>query len=196
MTNIKQICVFASSSNELSDIYFDAASKLGTLIATNGYNLVYGGSRRGLMYACAKSVKDNGGKVFGVMPEKIAYELKCANPDDCDEFFLTQGMRDRKAKLDEISDAIIAIAGGYGTLEELSEMIVQKQLGYNNKPIVILNTEGFYDNLLKFFETMIEKRFANSASRKIYYVANTPQEAVDYIKNYVPEEIAMKFIPQ
>ena len=120
--------------------------------------------------------------------------MGCANPEDCDEFILTKGMRERKAKLDELSDAVVAIAGGYGTLEELSELIVQKQLGYNNKPIVILNTDGFYDNLIMFFESIINRNFANEESRKLYYVAKTPSEVIEYIKSYQPEEIGLKFV--
>lgn len=190
---IKNICVYASSSNELSEIYLKEAEKLGTLIASNGYNIVYGGSRRGLMYACAGAVKQSRGRVIGIMPEIFA-NPKFANPEDCDEFYVTPGMRERKALLDEKSDAVIALAGGFGTLEELSEMIVQKQLGYNMKPIVILNTNGFYNNLIEFFENIIKEKFANSASRELYYVASTPEEAVKFIKNYIPSETESKFI--
>ena len=194
MTNIiKNICVFASSSNHLEPIFYDDARKLGLLMGNSGYNIVYGGSKLGMMYACASAVKENGGKIIGIMPERLA-NMGCANPDDCDEFILTPGMRERKAKLDEKSDAVIAIAGGYGTLEELSELIVQKQLGYNNKPIVILNTDGFYSKLIDFFDTIIERNFANSESRKLYYVAKTPEEVVEYIKTYQPEEIGSKFV--
>ena len=190
---IKNICVFASSSNHLEEIFYKHAKELGMLIGKNNFNIVYGGSKLGMMYACAGAVKECGGKIIGIMPEKLA-NLGCANPEDCDEFILTQGMRERKAKLDELSDAVIAIAGGYGTLEELSELIVQKQLGYNNKPIVILNTDGFYDNLISFFETIISRNFANEDSRKLYFVAKTPIEAIEYIKNYKPEDIGSKFV--
>ena len=191
--NIKNVCVFASSSSALEKSFYTVANELGTLLAQNGYNIVYGGSRLGLMYACAGAVKENGGKIIGIMPERIA-GFGCANPDDCDEFVVTEGMRERKALLDSKSDAIIALAGGYGTLEELSEMIVQKQLGYNKKPIVLLNTNGFYDNLIGFFENIIEEKFANAESRDLYYVASTPAEAVKFIKNYIPEKIKSKFI--
>ena len=194
MTNkIKNICVFASSSNYLEEVFYKDARELGLLIGQNGYNIVYGGSKLGMMYACAGAVKETGGKIIGIMPERLA-NMGCANPEDCDEFILTAGMRERKAKLDELSDAVIAIAGGYGTLEELSELIVQKQLGYSNKPIVILNTDGFYNKLIEFFETIITREFANAASRKLYYIANTPLEAIEYIKTYIPEEIGTKFI--
>lgn len=193
MTNIKNICVFASSSNYLDEEYYKQASLLGELIGKNGYNIVYGGSRLGLMYASASAVKANGGEIIGIMPEKLA-NMGCANPEDCKEFILTSGMRERKAKLDELSDAVIAIAGGFGTLEELAEILVQKQLGYNNKPIVLLNTLGFYDNLLKFFDDIIDRNFANKNSKKLYFVAQTPQEAIDYIMNYKPEELGVKFV--
>lgn len=191
--NIKNICVFASSSNHLDEIFYKDARDLGLLIGQNDYNIVYGGSKLGLMYACAGAVKETGGKIIGIMPEKIA-NFGCANPEDCDEFILTAGMRERKAKLDEISDAVIALSGGYGTLEELAEIIVQKQLAYNNKPIVILNTDGFYDKLIEFFDVIIKRNFANPASINLFYIAKTPQEAIDYIKNYQPVEYDVKYV--
>ena len=186
---IKNICVFASSSNYLSQCYYDDASELGKLIGENGYNIVYGGSTLGMMWACAQQVKLYGGKIYGVMPQKLV-EMGCRT-DNCDEFHLSVGMRDRKAKMDEISDAVITLSGGFGTLEELAEMIVQKQLGYNKKPIVILNTNGFYENLLKFFDNMVAEKFANKITNTLYFVANNPIEAIDYIKNYVEPEYIM-----
>ena len=106
------------------------------------------------------------------------------NPGNCSKFILTKEMRERKAKMDELSQAVIALPGGFGTLEELSEMIVQKQLNYSNKPIVILNSFGFYDNLIKFFDDIINKNFAANNSKSLYYEAKTPIEAVEYINNY------------
>ena len=191
---IKNICVFASSSNNINLKFYNDAKILGQLIGQAGMNIVYGGSRLGMMYACAKAVKDNGGKIFGVMPKRLC-DYGVANPDDCDEFFLTEGMRERKAKMDQISDAVVAIPGGFGTLEEISEMIVQKQLGYNNKPIVLLNTERFYDNLIAFFDTVIEKNFAKDSARDLYFIANNPNEVIDYLLSYNPLNVkfASKF---
>lgn len=94
--------------------------------------------------------------------------------------------------MDELSDALVALPGGFGTLEELSEMIVQKQLGYNQKAIVILNTNGFYNKLLDFFEEIINQKFANKKAQKLYFLADTAQEAVEYLKNYAPEDLAVK----
>jgi uncharacterized protein (TIGR00730 family) len=188
---IKNICVFASSSNYLAEVYYEDSKELGKLIGQNGYNIVYGGSTLGMMWACAEQVKLNGGKVYGVMPQRLV-DMGCRT-DNCDEFHLAQGMRDRKQTMDDISDAVIALAGGFGTLEELAEMIVQKQLGYNKKPIVILNTNGFYDKLLEFFDVIIEEKFANKIARELIFIAKTPQEAINYIKTYKePERIISK----
>ena len=144
----KNICVFCSSSNTLDNSYYEDAHILGELLANSGFNLVYGGSSVGTMYTIAKSAKKNGAKIFGVMPEKL-YGFG-VHSEECDKFFLTDNMRNRKAKLDELSDGVIAMAGGFGTLEEVSEVICHKQLGYHNKPIVFLNTNGFFNDLLKF----------------------------------------------
>ena len=178
----KKICVFASSCNFIDEIYFRDAKKLGNLISKENFEMVYGGSCLGLMWSCAEQVKNNGKKIIGVMPQKLKDLDVFSNY--CDEFHLTPCMRTRKAKMDELSDAVIALAGGFGTLEELSEMIVQKQLGYNNKAIVIINTNGFYDNLIKFFDEIITQKFANKKAENLYFVAKNPKEAIEYIKNY------------
>ena len=185
---MKNICVFASSSNKLNDQFYKDARDLGTLMGKAGMNIVYGGSRLGLMYACASAVKSNGGGIIGVMPEKL-YDFGVGNPEDCEEFILTAGMRERKAKMDEISDAVVALAGGFVTLEEISEMIVQKQLGYNTKPIILLNTCGFYNNLIQFFDNIIELNFAKENMRKLYYIADSPIDAMQYLHSYNPKEL-------
>ncbi len=187
---INNVCVFASSCNFVDKSYYEAAAELGTLLANAGMDMVYGGSCLGLMWACAKQVKEHGRRLIGVMPQKLR-DMDVFS-DYCDEFYVTPCMRSRKAKMDEMSDALIALPGGFGTLEELSEMIVQKQLGYNQKAIVILNTNGFYNDLLRFFDEIIEQKFANKKAVNLYYVANTPQEAVDYLISYEPSDFAVK----
>lgn len=185
---VKNVCVFASSSNLLDAAFYKDASDLGLLLGKKGMNIVYGGSRLGAMYACAGSVQKAGGKIIGVMPQRL-YDCGVGNPADCAEFYITSGMRERKAKMDELSDAVVALAGGFGTLEEISEMIVQKQLGYNSKPIVLLNTNGFYNNLIKFFNDIIKFNFAKKDTENLYYIANTPSEAVEYLEKYDPAKI-------
>lgn len=189
MSNIKRVCVFASSCNYLDKSFYDAAEELGDLLGKAGFDMVYGGSSLGLMWACAKKVKENGSQIIGVMPEKL--HNMGVHTDECVELFVTPCMRSRKAKMDEISDAVVALPGGFGTLEELSEMIVQKQLGYNQKPIILLNTNGFYNKLAAFFEEIIALNFARDVARKLYYIADTPFDAVEYLKNYVAENVAV-----
>ncbi len=187
---IDNVCVFASSCNFLDESYYKEAEKLGQLLSQNDMNMVYGGSCLGLMWACAKEVKAGGKRLIGIMPEKLR-ELDVYS-DYCDEFYVTPCMRSRKAKMDEMSDALIALPGGFGTLEELSEMIVQKQLGYNQKAIVILNTNGFYNNLLKFFDDIIEQKFANKKAQNLYYVADTPEAVLEYLKDYNAQDFSVK----
>ena len=182
---IKRVCVFASSCDFLEETYYKEASELGRLLAINDFEMVYGGSKLGLMWACAGALKHYGGKLYGVMPEKLN---DCGvSAQICDEFFLTAGMRERKAKMDDLSDAVIALPGGFGTLEEVSEIIVQKQLCYNNKAIVFINTNGFYDKLVAFMDEIIEQKFANKNAKDIYYIAQTPQDAINYLKSYHSE---------
>ncbi|MBQ9150185.1 TIGR00730 family Rossman fold protein [bacterium] len=181
-SEIKTICVFASASDNINEIYFKAAHELGSEIANNHYDIIYGGSNLGLMGEVTNSARLRGSEIIGVMPEKL-YNLGI-HPGECSRFILTKGMRERKAKMDELSQAIIALSGGFGTLEELAEMIVQKQLGYNNKPIILLNTNGFYDNLIKFFDDIIYQNFAPKISKNIYFIAKNAKEALDYINSY------------
>ena len=176
------VCVFCSSSSTLDEKYYEDSRELGELLGKNNFDMVYGGSSVGMMYEVARLAKSHGSKILGVMPEKL-YNFGVSSKE-CDKFHLTTDMRSRKLKMDELSDSIIALAGGFGTLEEVSEMIGQKQLGYNNKPIVFLNTKGFYNNLFKFFDDIIEGSFAKSTAKDLYYIANTPQDAVEYLLNY------------
>lgn len=182
---IKNVCVFASSSDKVVEVYFEQARALGQYLAEADFDLVYGGSSLGLMWACAGTAKKYGAKIYGVMPERL--HNMGVYTEECVELTVTPCMRTRKAKMDEISEAIIALPGGFGTLEELSEMIVQKQLGYNSKPVVILNINGFYDKLIEFFNVIISENFGKGSNREIYYVADSAKDAVEYLKNYKPD---------
>jgi len=188
MENIsKNICIFASSSDHIDRCFFKAAYELGIEIGNNGYNIVYGGSTLGLMGEITSAASSRGSDITGIMPERL-YNMGISS-GDCTKFILTKGMRERKEKMDKLSFALIALPGGFGTLEELSEMIVQKQLGYSNKPIVIYNINGYYDKLISFFDSIIDKNFASKVSNKLFFVTSDPKEAINYIKNYSFEEI-------
>lgn len=188
----KVICVYASSSCNIDRVYFQAAEELGKAIALRGDTLLFGGGLIGLMGATAKAVHQHYGQVIGVIPK--ALNLKGVVYETCDELIVTEGMRERKAVMDARSDAFIALPGGFGTLEEVLEIITLKQLKYHNKPIVIMNVNGFYDRLLKQFEVIIDQKFAKPASKGLYHLANNPNEALEYIDSYQPMVIKEKWL--
>lgn len=186
------ICVYSSSSTAIEQLYFDAATQLGQLMALRGDELLYGGGMIGLMGAIAEAVRKNGGKVIGVIPKAldrpgIVYE-------NCDELIVTEGMRERKAMMDARSEAFIALPGGYGTLEELLEIITLKQLKYHNKPIVILNLNHFYDPLLAQFESIAQQHFAKHESQDLYRVTDSITDALQYIDSYTPYQFSDKWL--
>lgn len=188
----KVICVYSSSSTIIEDIYFETAAELGRQIALRKDVLLYGGGLLGLMGATAKAVHGCCGRVIGVIPE--ALNIAGVVYDTCDELIVTVGMRERKSVMDSRSDAFIALPGGYGTLEELLEIITLKQLRYHNKPIVILNVDGFYDELLAQFEKIIERQFAKPECRDLYYVTSDVRDALEYIDGYQPVEFTEKWL--
>jgi uncharacterized protein (TIGR00730 family) len=190
----KIICVYSSSSCNIDRLYFEVAEKLGAAIALRGDALLFGGGMIGLMGATAKAVHKHHGKVIGVIPK--ALNIKGVVYDYCDELIVTEGMRERKAVMDARSDAFIALPGGFGTLEEVLEIITLKQLKYHNKPVVIINTDGFYDNLLAQFREIIAQKFAKPQSKGLFYVTNDPNEALEYIDNYQPVVFKEKWLTE
>jgi uncharacterized protein (TIGR00730 family) len=161
-------------------VYFDAARELGTAIAQNGWQLVYGGNSVGCVGALADAARTAGGKVIGVTPQLLV-DQGIAD-DKCDELVVTSGMRDRKALLEERGDAFVALPGGLGTLEEVFEILVARVLGYHRKPIVILNVAGFYDPLLAMVENGITQGFIKAKVRDAYFVATKVTEAIEWLR--------------
>lgn len=186
------ICVYSSSSNLVDKLYFDVAEELGAAIARSGDIFLYGGGTIGLMGASAKAARAAGGKVIGIIPEKL--NIKGVVYDCCDELVEAPGLRERKSVMDVRSDAFIALPGGFGTLEELMEMITLKQLKYHNKPIVILNAGGFYDHLIRLFDTFISSNFVDEVYRNLYFITGSAEEAIRYIDGYAPYEYADKWM--
>jgi len=185
------ICVFSSSSNALYEIYFEAARQLGKLIGTGGHQLIYGGTNVGLMEETAKAVRLTGAKTVGVIPRRI--HDKELSSDENEEQIITDNMRDRKYFMRKRSDAFIALPGGFGTLEEILEVITLKQLHYHNKPVVLVNVNGFFDSLLQQFERSFEETFAHEEYRKLYFIADSAADAMKYIESYKPELLTTKW---
>lgn len=191
MAGGKSICVFSSSSDAVDPAFFALAEELGAEIARRGHALVYGGTNVGLMGAVARAVQRGGGKVIGVIPKfiadrGIAYEA-------ADELIVTNDMRQRKATMEARSDAFVALPGGFGTLEEVLEVITLKQLQQHTKAVVFLNPEGYYDPLTSLFEHMYEKRFAKPAYRGMYQFAPDVRSALDYMDQYQPSSLPAKW---
>ncbi len=178
----KKICVYCSSSKSLSDDYYEVAAELGKLIGEQGHELVYGGTDVGMMQSIADAVKDAGGRITGVIP-KVITQMGIAKPD-CDEFYETDDMSERKSLMASLSNAFVALPGGFGTLEEFSDIVTRKHLGSHDKAIVLLNHNGFYDSLLEWFNKLYEQEFASMSYKSSFFVANNAQEAIELVNNY------------
>jgi uncharacterized protein (TIGR00730 family) len=185
------ITVFSSSSDAVDPLFFEVARELGETIAQRRCTLIYGGTNIGLMGALARSAREAGGKVIGVIPTYLAD--RGITYDDCHDLVITPDMRERKATMESRADAFIVLPGGFGTLEETVEIITLKQLQQHKKPIVILNAHGFYDPLHTLFEHFFEQHFAKPASRALYHFAPTVEDAFNYLDSYRPVSIPTKW---
>lgn len=185
------ICVFCSSSNAINPAYFNEAHKLGEIIGKNKHTLINGGANVGLMEAVTIATRKAGGNTIGIIPERMIGRSLAS--DNSHQVIVTSDMMERKAKMREMSDAFIALPGGFGTLEEILEVMTLRQLSYHNKPIVFINTNNFFDHLFQQFEQSYEEQFAKEVYRKLYYEAKDSTEAIAYIANYKEEELDAKW---
>ena len=184
------LTVFSSSSDAVDHAFFDVAAELGRTIAQRGDTLIYGGSTVGLMGAVARATFENGGKVIGVIPRYMAEHG--IDFTDC-ELHLTRDLRERKAKMEALGDAFVVLPGGFGTLEELLEILTLKQLQQHQKAIVILNARGFFNPLRELFEHVFRQRFAKETTRALYHFAPTVADAFAYLDSYVPVPVPTKW---
>lgn len=175
------VCVFAASSSRIDERYRTAASELGRLFAEAGMDVIYGGGGIGLMGVIADSVMAHGGRITGVIPSFMRDE-GWGHPH-VNEMIVTADMGERKKTMLARADAVVALPGGIGTLEELTEAITLKQLGLFKGPVVILNTLGFYTHLLGFLEHMITGSFLRTEHKNIWEVADEPQDVIPAIIN-------------
>lgn len=180
---MKRITVFCASSFGTEKIYEEQASALGKTLAEQNIELVYGGANVGLMGAVADGALNAGGKVIGVLPNFL--RSKEIAHLGLTELILVESMHERKTKMNDLCDGVIALPGGFGTLEELFEMLTWAQLGLHKKPIAILNVNGFYDSLIALLQTMTEKGLLKEVNQKMLLVSNTIDDLLYQMKNYV-----------
>jgi len=189
---IDSICVFCSSSDSVDEIYRNVATDLGKRLGKLGVNLIYGGASIGLMGCVARGVHECGGRVIGVLPE--FFKIKEIEYGDADELIVTRDMRERKAVMDQKSDAFITLPGGIGTMEEAMEILSMKQLKLTPKPLVFINTCNFFDGLIANLQEMVDLKFAKKETLELFAVEPGPEEALDYILNYKPPQISNKWL--
>ncbi|OPD19959.1 LOG family protein YvdD [Clostridium botulinum] len=181
---MKKICVYSGSNLGLRSEYKESAKLLGKILAENKIELVYGGSRIGLMGEISNEVLRNNGKVIGVMPKGLfSGEMVHENLTKLIE---VENMHERKQTMAELSDGFIALPGGLGTFEELFEVLSWAQLGIHKKPIGILNISNFFDPLLHMIRNACTEGFMNESNIKLISVSDTPSELIKQMKNYVP----------
>ncbi len=168
------VCVYCASALDLDAKYYAAGEELGRGLARRGWGLVYGGGQAGVMGSVALAVRAAGGRVVGVIPDfmverELAYR-------DADELIITNSMRERRRIMEERASAFVALPGGFGTLEELIEILMGRMLNRHDKPLVLINQDGFYDELIAFFDKLVRERFKSSGWRESLFIAGSVAE--------------------
>jgi len=184
---MKRICVFCGSSTGNRESYRKAAVDLADFLSTNKLGLVYGGAKVGLMKILADSLLEKNGEVIGVMPQLLIN--KEVAHDGLSHFVVVESMAERKASMLELSDAFIALPGGFGTLDELSEILTYNQLHITDKPMGLLNVDGYFDRLLEFIDHGVEAGFIRPEHRQNLIVSNSIEDLMIHMKNYRPIEM-------
>lgn len=179
MNQIHSVCVYSASSTKIDSTYFQAAEELGRLLANHHLRLINGAGSIGLMRSVADAVLENGGEVTGVIPHFMVEQNW--HHQGLTELIEVASMHERKQKMADLSDAVIALPGGCGTLEELLEIITWKQLGLYLNPIIILNINGFFTPLFEMLEKAIDENFMRRQHGDIWKVAQTPEEAIQLL---------------
>ncbi len=187
MNGIKSIAVFCGSSEGNDTIIISEAEELGKALANQNITLVYGAAKIGIMGKVSKAALDNGGEVIGVIPEFL--KLKEVVHLGLSALITTNNMHERKLKMHELSDGFIALPGGFGTFEELFEIITWAQLGLHQKPIGLLNINGFYNDLISMLETMVAKGFLRLANFELLIIDNDINNLLNKMRDFKPKPV-------
>ena len=184
---MKRICVYCGSNPGANPAYAEAARELGRELAGRGLGMVYGGARVGVMGAVAEGVLQGGGSATGVIPH--FFVTKEVAHDGLDELIVVDSMHERKARMADLSDGFIALPGGWGTIEEIFEMLTWAQLGHHQKPCGLLNVGSYYDELSAFLEKAITEKFVKEAYRPMMMMDTSPARLIDRFSDYVAPSV-------
>ena len=184
---MKYVCVFCGSSMGVQPAYKQAALALGDALARRNFGLVYGGGNVGLMGTIADATLAAGGEVIGVIPDfMVAKEIAHTG---LTQLHIVKSMHERKTMMAQLSDAFVALPGGYGTLEEFCEILTWAQLGLHQKPFGLLNVNGYYSPLLKFFDQAVTEEFLRPINRSLVLETSEPENLLDLLANYQPQNV-------
>ena len=181
---LEKICVYCGSSPGKNPSFLKSARMMGEEIAARGWTLVYGGGRAGLMGEVARSAMEKGGQVIGVIPKALEDQELAFH--ELTELHVVNSMHERKALMADLSDGFVALPGGYGTLEEIFEVLTWVQLGFHAKPCGVLNIENYYDSLLTFLDQSVEEQFIYQPHRDLIMQAVEPAQLLDMFAAYQP----------
>lgn len=177
------ICLYGASSSAIAKAYVNPTEELGAKIAERGHTLIYGGGAAGLMGAAARGAYSRGGKIIGVVPSFLNVDGILF--ENCTELIFTETMRERKALMEQKSDAFIMTPGGVGTFDEFFEILTLKQLGRHSKPIAIFNINGYFDSLIAQLENAVHKQFMNPEIFELFISTDRADKLLDHLENGV-----------
>ena len=179
------ICVYGAASDEIADVFKEAGEALGLAIARRGHGLVFGGGSGGLMGAVARGADKGGGRIISIAPS--FFDIDGIIYPQCTEYIFTETMRERKQRMEDLSGAFIITPGGIGTLDEFFEIFTLRQLARHKKPIAILNTDGYYNDLLAMLKHTADLSFMDNRNFELFHASESPESILDYVEN--PPEV-------
>ncbi len=184
-----KICVYGAASSLIDNIYIEAGEKLGRKMAKRGHGLVFGGGANGMMGAVARGVAKENGDILGIIPKFFSEAGAEISFNKCTDYIYTDTMGERKQLLEDKSNGFIITPGGIGTFDEFFQALTLKQLGRHNKPIVVFNINGYYDELDRMMDKSIEEKFITDDCKDLYVVINDADKIIEYLENYDEDDI-------
>lgn len=182
---LQTVCVYCGSSNTASKNYFDMASQVGKILAKNGMDIIYGGGHVGLMGTVADSALIAGGNVTGIIPHHLF--VREVQHEGLTRLIVVDNMHERKAKMVEQSDAFVILPGGFGTMDETFEIITWKQLGLHDKPVILLNFEGYWDPFVSLAQNIVAHNFATSEDMNLFTVVEGTENLINTLDKAIPQ---------